>query len=236
MSSQGGFALLITITLLGFLLVLLLGLAVYTRVETSVAGNTQRQSQARENAMLALNVALAQLQKHAGPDTRVTATAANFGAIDGTRHYTGVWSSDPARTTPLTWLVLVVVCAILAPILPIGEHVDTVKTLTDPGYVRPDLFSEHPLGTNQLALDELAAWYRDLVVVAAGAPSVAMHADRLAELQEDGTRDRMPGAEAAAEAVRDTWRLFEELQLQAGLALEALFVRLRRELASPVPV
>jgi DNA polymerase-3 subunit delta' len=87
-----------------------------------------------------------------------------------------------------------------------------------------------------LALDELAAWYRDLVVVAAGAPQVATHADRLAALAEDGTRDRMPGAEAAAETVRETWRLFEELQLQAGLALEALFVRLRRELASPVAV
>jgi DNA polymerase III subunit delta' len=87
-----------------------------------------------------------------------------------------------------------------------------------------------------LALDELAAWYRDLVVVAAGAPQVAIHADRLAALEEDGTRDRMPGAEAAAETVRETWRLFEELQLQAGLALEALFVRLRRELAAPVPV
>jgi DNA polymerase III subunit delta' len=87
-----------------------------------------------------------------------------------------------------------------------------------------------------LALDELAAWYRDLVVAAAGAPHVAIHADRLAALAEDGTRDRMPGAEVAAETVRETWRLFEELQLQAGLALEALFVRLRRELASPVPV
>jgi hypothetical protein len=40
-----------------------------------------------------------------------------------------------------------------------------------------------------------------------------------------------PGAEAAAEAVRETWRLYEELQLQAGLALEALFVKLQRELA-----
>ena len=87
-----------------------------------------------------------------------------------------------------------------------------------------------------LSLDELAAWYRDLVVVAAGAPQVAVHADRLDELREDGTRERMLGAEAAAEHVRDTWRLFEELQLQAGLALEALFVRLRRELASPVAV
>jgi DNA polymerase III subunit delta' len=82
-----------------------------------------------------------------------------------------------------------------------------------------------------LALDELAAWYRDLVVVAAGAPEVVVHADRLAELREDGTVERMRGAEAAAERVRETWRLFEELQLQAGLALEALFVRLRRELS-----
>ena len=87
-----------------------------------------------------------------------------------------------------------------------------------------------------LSLDELAAWYRDLVVVAAGAPQVAVHADRLDELREDGTRERMLGAEAAAEHVRETWRLFEELQLQAGLALEALFVRVRRELASAVAV
>jgi DNA polymerase III subunit delta' len=83
-----------------------------------------------------------------------------------------------------------------------------------------------------LALDELAAWYRDLVVVCAGAPEVAIHADRLDELREDGTRERMLGAEAAAEHVRQTWRLFEELQLQAGLALEALFVQLRQELTS----
>jgi hypothetical protein len=104
-AKRGGFALLITITLLAFIVVLLLGLAVYTRVETSIAGNTQRQAQARENALLALNVALGQLQRHAGPDTRVTATAVNFGAIDGTRHYTGVWSSDATTSAPRTWLV-----------------------------------------------------------------------------------------------------------------------------------
>ena len=83
-----------------------------------------------------------------------------------------------------------------------------------------------------LCLEELEAWYRDLVVVAAGAESAAAHVDRLAELREDATVDQLRGAEAAAEAVRETWRLFEELQLQAGLALEALFVTLRRELAS----
>jgi DNA polymerase-3 subunit delta' len=82
-----------------------------------------------------------------------------------------------------------------------------------------------------LCLEELEAWYRDLVVVAAGAESAAAHVDRLAELREDAAVEQLPGAEAAAEAVRETWRLFEELQLQAGLALEALFVKLRRELA-----
>ena len=83
-----------------------------------------------------------------------------------------------------------------------------------------------------LCLEELEAWYRDLVVVAAGAESAAAHVDRLAELREDATVEQLPGAEAAAEVVRETWRLFEELQLQAGLALEALFVKLRRELAT----
>jgi hypothetical protein len=82
-----------------------------------------------------------------------------------------------------------------------------------------------------LCLEELEAWYRDLVVVAAGAESAAAHVDRLAELREDANIEQLPGAEAAAEAVRETWRLFEELQLQAGLALEALFVKLHRELA-----
>jgi DNA polymerase-3 subunit delta' len=86
-----------------------------------------------------------------------------------------------------------------------------------------------------LCLEELEAWYRDLVVVAAGAESAAAHVDRLDALREDASVEQLPGAEAAAEAVRETWRLFEELQLQAGLALEALFVRLRRELAVPAP-
>ncbi|HEX9350144.1 MAG TPA: hypothetical protein VF877_02605, partial [Gaiellaceae bacterium] len=59
----------------------------------------------------------------------------------------------------------------------------------------------------------------------------AAHVDRVDELREDATVEQLPGAEVAAETVRETWRLFEELQLQAGLALEALFVKLRRELA-----
>lgn len=112
---RAGFALLLVVTLIAFLVILLVGLATYTRVETAVAGNTQRQAQARENALLALNVAVAHLQKYAGPDSRVTATAGSFSPGAGTARFTGVWptypAADPAADpdndplTPLTWLV-----------------------------------------------------------------------------------------------------------------------------------
>jgi DNA polymerase III subunit delta' len=80
-----------------------------------------------------------------------------------------------------------------------------------------------------LALEELAAWYRDLVVVGVGAERAVIHFDRLAELTEDSGVDPV-GAESAAEAVREAWRAFEEFNVSPPLALEALFVRLRREL------
>ena len=81
-------------------------------------------------------------------------------------------------------------------------------------------------------LEELAAWYRDLVALAVGASAAAIHRDRLAALEEDATRERMLGAERAAEAVRETWRSFKEFNLNAGLALEAMLVRIQRELAA----
>jgi DNA polymerase III subunit delta' len=81
-------------------------------------------------------------------------------------------------------------------------------------------------------LEELAAWYRDLVAVAVGAEQAAIHLDRLAELRADASRERIVGAERAAEAVREVWRELEEFNLAPQLALEALFVRISRELAA----
>ncbi len=86
-----------------------------------------------------------------------------------------------------------------------------------------------------LALEELAAWYRDLVVAAAGAERAVVHYDRLADLDVDATADRMLGAERAAEEVRATWRTLEEFNVTPALALEAMFVRVRRELAPGMP-
>ena len=53
---------------------------------------------------------------------------------------------------------------------------------------------------------------------------------------EDGTLERLEGAELAAELVRETWRRFEEFQLSPTLALEALFVQLRRAFAGSIAV
>ena len=78
------------------------------------------------------------------------------------------------------------------------------------------------------SLEELASWYRDLVVVAAGADAAVVHADRLDVLREDATRERADDAEAAAEIVRAAWRSFEEFNLTPTLAFEALFIRVRR--------
>lgn len=80
-------------------------------------------------------------------------------------------------------------------------------------------------------LEGLEFWYRDLVVLAAGAEGAVVHADRLDDLREDVGAGAADGAVEAAESVRETWRALEEFNLNASLALEAMFVRVRRALA-----
>lgn len=107
-----GFALIITITLLAFLVLLLISLALFTRIETRTADTTQSSLQARENALTAFNLAIGQLQYYAGQDRSVTARADIDPMIDPLNHnpyWTGVWGPPPgdpggARDL-LTWLV-----------------------------------------------------------------------------------------------------------------------------------
>jgi hypothetical protein len=101
-----GFALLITITLLSFLVLLVISLAALTRVETSVAANNQSLAQARQNALIAMNIAIGQLQKHAGPDARITARAeiTSTGAVPNP-NLTGVWNVAGAGSAADVWLV-----------------------------------------------------------------------------------------------------------------------------------
>jgi len=80
-------------------------------------------------------------------------------------------------------------------------------------------------------LEELSAWYRDLVVVAAGAESATVHADRLDDLRADVALDLGHKPESAAALVRQAWRSAEEFNVNVGLWLDALFVQLRRTFA-----
>lgn len=116
---RSGFALLITITLLAFLVLLLVSLASLTRVETQVAANNQQLIRARQNALMGLNIALGQLQVMMGPDARISAPASQKGDgvptyattdADNNSHWIGVYRQNPAAPASrdaqlLSWMV-----------------------------------------------------------------------------------------------------------------------------------
>ena len=112
--SPSGFALVVTLTLMVLLSVIALGLLGLSSVAIRNSGNEQAMALARANARTALMVALGELQKAAGPDQKITATASILGDSentytsgvspkDGRRHWAGVWKSDTiaeAGSTP----------------------------------------------------------------------------------------------------------------------------------------
>jgi hypothetical protein len=102
-ASKSGSALLLTLLVVSLLLVIVLSFTVYVRLELRSIGNQQNLMLARHNAKLAMNLALAQLQKAAGPDQRVTARAEITG--DTTKPWkTGVWDTTDMNAGP-EWLI-----------------------------------------------------------------------------------------------------------------------------------
>jgi DNA polymerase-3 subunit delta' len=77
------------------------------------------------------------------------------------------------------------------------------------------------------ALQIVGLWYRDLGCVAVGAPELAHHADRAAELREDAARSSPDALHEAVELVEDT-RARLPLNVTYELACEALAYRLER--------
>ena len=76
-----------------------------------------------------------------------------------------------------------------------------------------------------LGLNLVAAWFRDLAAIAAGAADVVYNRDRLAELQSQAAGLDPGSARQAAELVQDTRRRLD-LNVSEELALEALSFRL----------
>jgi DNA polymerase III subunit delta' len=85
--------------------------------------------------------------------------------------------------------------------------------------------------TLDLALGLAGLWYRDVAAVAWGAPELACHADRAAELAADAQGADPQRLRAAVELVEDTRRRLA-LNVSEELACEALGYRLERLLAS----
>lgn len=63
---------------------------------------------------------------------------------------------DAGLILSISWLCVIVLAAVFADLLPLGNYKDTTASLTQVGNLPPDLLSSHPLGTNNFGLDILA--------------------------------------------------------------------------------
>ena len=113
-----GFALVVTISLMILLTIVAVGLLGLSSVALRTSANEMLAQEARQNARLALTLAIGELQSAAGPDQRITASAATLTENPARGPITGVWEGwkwDGSGQTPnfsdekskrfLRWLV-----------------------------------------------------------------------------------------------------------------------------------
>ncbi len=90
----GGFALVATLTLMMLIGLIAVGILAVASSQNRVAAQTVLQAEARQQALLGLDAAIAELQMEVGPDQRVTASSGILaeGAANP-QHILGVWDS-----------------------------------------------------------------------------------------------------------------------------------------------
>ncbi|MGB0257698.1 MAG: hypothetical protein ACPGES_03505, partial [Coraliomargarita sp.] len=95
--NRQGFALVVALSLMAFILLLLLSISTLVQVETRSAEVSAARSEAHQNALLGLQQAMGALQISMGPDQRISATADVLVATaEGRQHTLGVWASADA--------------------------------------------------------------------------------------------------------------------------------------------
>ena len=93
--SKAGFALIISLSLMAFVLLLVLSINTLVIVEQKGADIAKQNLSARQNALVGLHIAIGELQQRLGPDQRATASA---DILDSSNNpYTLVWHSDPTK-------------------------------------------------------------------------------------------------------------------------------------------
>ena len=112
----------VTLSLMVLLTIIALGLLSLNSISLRTTSSAQAMVTARANARMALILAIGDMQKSAGPDQRVTATASILGssdnpyaktttAVNGKKHWAGVWDTsnfspaNPDSKTFVRWLV-----------------------------------------------------------------------------------------------------------------------------------
>ncbi|MDP4644897.1 MAG: hypothetical protein NWS71_10710, partial [Opitutales bacterium] len=124
-TQNSGFALIIALSLMAFVLLLLLSITTLVQVETQSSDGSSARTLAQQNALMALNIAIGELQEHTGPDQRVTALADLDNGSDPATplttfqpNWVGVWGNEsianysqtpsainPSAPVLLNWLV-----------------------------------------------------------------------------------------------------------------------------------
>lgn len=101
-----GFALVISLGLMGLMVLLALSLSALIQVESHQSNISLNRALAQQYALVGACQALGVLQSAAGPDNRVTARADINSANTANPYWTGVWNSaSVSATQPLCWLV-----------------------------------------------------------------------------------------------------------------------------------
>ncbi len=90
---QAGFALIVTLSLMILLTVIAVGLLTLSTVSLRSTSQSSAQATANANARLALMMAIGDLQKHLGPDQRISADAGSFKKNSEQANTVGVWDS-----------------------------------------------------------------------------------------------------------------------------------------------
>jgi hypothetical protein len=104
--SKRGFALIATISIMGLLIMVALGMLSLSTVELRSSQNERAMAEAQANARMALIIAIGELQRQMGADQRISMTAdqrmpdggdgSTSSAANGNRHWTGVYDSWPS--------------------------------------------------------------------------------------------------------------------------------------------
>lgn len=90
---QDGFALIVTLSLMILLTVIAVGLLTLSTITLRSSSQGSAQAVANANARMAVMLALGDIQKHLGPDQRITADALSFDENSAQPNAVGVWDS-----------------------------------------------------------------------------------------------------------------------------------------------